>query len=77
MRFDDRSRVFTDPVTDRSPDSIAAMEFELTTRFTSCVNCGRPLGIRVSLFEPRSNVSNGVVGPMLVTIASTSESVSP
>jgi hypothetical protein len=35
------------------------------------------LGIRVSLFEPRSNVSNGVVGPMLVTIASTSESVSP
>ena len=77
MRLDDKSRFVTGPVTDRSPDAIAVMTFELTTRFTSCVNFGRPLGMRVSLFEPRSNVSTGVVGSMLVTMVSIAESVSP
>ena len=77
MRLDDKSRFVTGPVTDRSPDAIAVMTFELTTRFTSCVNFGRLLGMRVSLFEPRSNVSTGVVGSMLVTMVSIAESVSP
>ena len=76
IAFEERSRFVTDPVKVRSPVSIEVMAFELKVRLTTCVNWGRPLGMRVSLFESRFNVSTGVVGAIFVTMISIAESVS-